>query len=67
MDYTELLKQANEAFAALTPEEQQRARREQAISFTWGNLALMQGGPKLTREEIGELYDREQAKQQASS
>lgn len=61
MDYTELLKQANEAFASLTPDEQRRARREQAISFTWGNLALTRGGPKLTREEIGVLYDQQQA------
>jgi hypothetical protein len=52
-----LLREANATFASMTPEEQKRARREQAISFTWGQLALMKGGERLTREQIGELYD----------
>lgn len=52
-----LLAQANEAFAAMTPEEQARARREQAISFTYGQLACMRGGERLTRAQIAELYD----------
>ena len=56
-----LLAQANEAFAAMTPEEQKRARREQAISFTWGQLACMRGGEKLTRAQIAELYDAREA------
>lgn len=56
-----LLAQANEAFAAMTPEEQARARRAQAISFTWGQLACMRGGERLTREQIAELYDAREA------
>lgn len=52
-----LLRQANEAFEGMTPEEKERAYREQAISFTYGQLACMRGGEKLTRDQIAELYD----------
>lgn len=52
-----LLRQANEAFEGMTREEKERAYREQAISFTFGQLACMRGGEKLTREQIAELYD----------
>lgn len=52
-----LLRQANEAFEGMTPEEKERAYREQAISFTFGQLACMRGGERLTRDQIAELYD----------
>lgn len=52
-----LLAEANAAFASMTPEEQKAARREQAISFVWGQLACMRGGERLTRDQIAELYD----------
>jgi len=55
-----LLSRANEAFAGMTPEEQARARREQAISFVWGQLACMRGGERLTRQQVAELYDARQ-------
>jgi hypothetical protein len=56
-----LLARANEAFAAMTPEEQARARREQAISFAYGQLACMRGGARLTRGQVAELYDAREA------
>ncbi len=67
MDIEALLAQANEAFAAMTPEEQARARREQHISFAWGNLALTRHGPRVSREEIGRTYDQMQAEKEAGS
>lgn len=65
MDLEALLARANEAFASMTPEEQARARREQHISFAWGNLALMRQGPRVTREELGQMYDQMQAEKAA--
>lgn len=56
-DLEALLREANAAFLSLSPEEQARHRREQAISFTYGQLACMRGGERLTREQIAELYD----------
>lgn len=53
----QLLSHANEAFRGMSPEEQQRAWREQAISFTWGQLASMRNGTTVTRAQVAELYD----------
>lgn len=39
--------------AAMSEEELRAARREQAISFVYGNLM-----GRVTREEVAELYDR---------
>ncbi len=52
-----LVDRARAAFDALTPEQQRAHRREQAISFAWGNCAMMREGPKLTKEQVGALYD----------
>jgi hypothetical protein len=54
----ELLVRARERFEALSPEEQAAHRREQRISWVYGNLACMRGGPKLTREQVAEMVDR---------
>lgn len=63
-----LLAGANEIFKNMTPEEQERMRREQAISFTWGQLACMRNGSKLTRAQVAELYDaREELRRSQSS
>ncbi len=54
----QLIKLATEAFDKLTPEEQKAYRREQAISFAYGQLACMKGGTyKVSKERIAEIYD----------
>jgi hypothetical protein len=65
----ELAKKAIAAFEALTPEEKARHRREQAISWVYGEMVLSRacrGLPDLTedeaaaqRREIGRLYDEQ--------
>jgi uncharacterized protein (DUF1810 family) len=57
MNYEKALLLAQRRFYELTPAERAAHRREQAISFVWGQLASMKEGPKLTREQIAELYD----------
>lgn len=58
-DLADLLARARAAFDQLTPAEQAAHRREQAISWAWGQLALKYGGePPVSRARIGELYDR---------
>ena len=51
-----LVKEAQARFDALSPEEQRAHRREQAISFVYGNL--MDCAPHITREEVSAAYDR---------
>lgn len=57
-DRTELMKLmhlAQAAFEALSPEEQKVYRREQAISFVYGNLAI--DNENITREMVEKAYD----------
>jgi hypothetical protein len=61
LDVEAALAAPNRAFAEMTADEQARARREQHISFAWGNLALTREGPRVSREELGRLYDQMQA------
>jgi hypothetical protein len=58
MNYEQLLLLAQQRFYSLTPAERAAYRREQAISFAWGQVASMKDGPKLTREQVAELYDQ---------
>lgn len=51
----ELVRKAIEAFENLSPEEQRAHRREQAISFVFGQLAL--SGREPDRAMIAALYD----------
>ncbi len=51
-----LLAQANAKFDALSPEEKIAYRREQAISFAYGNVSL--SNPDVTREMVEEAFDR---------
>jgi hypothetical protein len=53
--FDELLREANERFNALSPLEQAAHRREQAISFVYGQLKL--DGVEITKEEIARIYD----------
>jgi hypothetical protein len=53
--YKELLDKACAAFDALSPEEKRAHRREQAISFAYGNLAL--SGSAITKEMVAQAYD----------
>lgn len=50
-----LLERANAAFAALSPEEQQAHRREQAISFAYGQVKL--SGAEITMADVEAVYD----------
>ncbi len=54
-----MAKAAQDAFDKLTPEEKAAYRREQAISWAWGQLACMKGGTNepISKERIGEIYD----------
>lgn len=58
-----LLAQANAAFDALSPEEQQAHRRAQRISWVWGELRL--SGYDVTEEEVARSVDEYDAKLQA--
>lgn len=55
-----LLPRTNEAFRSMTPDEQYRARREQAITLTWRQLASMRNSSRLTRAQVAELYDAQE-------
>lgn len=67
----ELVKKATEAFNALSPEEQRAHRREQAISFAYGQVVMShfeKGHPDFTPEEeeklkksIADHYDHRKA------
>jgi hypothetical protein len=48
----ELIRRSIEAFDALPPEEKQKHRRAQRISWVYGNLAL--SNPNITREMVEE-------------
>ncbi len=52
----QLLDRYNAAFAAMTPEEQKEARRQQMISFVYGQLACRRSG-SILRETVAELFD----------
>lgn len=66
-ELNELMKKAKAAFDALTPEQKRAHRREQAISWVFGEMMLARyerGQAMLTKEEqeeakkrIGDLYD----------
>lgn len=50
------LKAAIEAFEKLSPEEQRALRREQRISFVYGNCSL--DNDRITREMVEQAVDR---------
>lgn len=52
--FEDLLAEALDAFDRLTPEQQQAHRREQAISFVYGNVSLH--NPNITREMVEREY-----------
>ena len=52
---TALAAKATAAFNALPAETQRKMRREQAISFVFGNLSL--DNPAITREMVAAAYD----------
>ena len=54
-DLTELAAKANAAVKALPAETRRKMRREQAISFVFGNLSL--SNPAITREMVAAAYD----------
>lgn len=67
-----LVKRAMEAFNALTPEQQQAHRREQAISWAFGEslLSSLERGEPISEDEativkqrIADIYDRRRAEQ----
>lgn len=52
-----LMREAQVKFDALSPEEKAAHRREQAISWVYGEMRL-EGNDAITKEEIAELYDK---------
>lgn len=52
----QLLDRANATFDAMSPEDQKAMRRQQAISFVYGQLACRRSG-QLARETVVELFD----------
>jgi hypothetical protein len=67
-----LVKKAMEAFKALSPEEQQAHRREQAISWAYGEMCLSRTDPDdpitpaeetAMKKQIADIYDRRCAEQ----
>lgn len=70
-DLKELMRKAKEAFDQLTPEEKAAHRREQAISWAFGQVALSRfekGKPDFTAEEeqklkqhIADEYDKRES------
>lgn len=44
-------------FRGMTPDEQRRAWREQAISLAWLKLSSMRHGSRVTRQQVVELFD----------
>lgn len=57
-DLNEMVKKAMAAFDALSPKEQQAHRRERAISFAYGQVAMSRfekGKPDLSPEEDEKL------------
>lgn len=57
-----LVKHAIAAFNALSPEEQKAHRREQAISWAYGQLTCTGRRPYITREMVEQEYDKRHAK-----
>jgi hypothetical protein len=55
-DIRELVRCAIEKFESLSPEEQAAHRREQAISFVYGNLSMTRGW-RGTKEDVARSYD----------
>ncbi len=55
---TLLFQEAKRRFDELTPEQQSAHRREQRISWVYGQLGCMRKGPQLTREQVAELIDK---------
>jgi hypothetical protein len=55
-----LLKEANAAFDKLSPDEKAAHRREQYISFVYGQLKL--SGRNVTKESLAKAYDEMLAK-----
>jgi hypothetical protein len=55
-EFQKLLAEAVARFEAMTPEAQRAMRREQAISFVYGNLMDC---PGITREMVARAYDRD--------
>lgn len=54
-DISQLVKKAMAAFNKLSPEEQAAHRREQKISFVYGQLML--SGREVSKEEIARVHD----------
>jgi hypothetical protein len=52
-----LVAEARARFEALTSEEQREHRRQQRISWVYGQLGCMRNGPVLTREQVAEIVD----------
>jgi hypothetical protein len=52
-----LIRHAMAKFKALSPEEQAAHRREQAISWVYGEMGLA-GHTEVTKEEIADVIDR---------
>jgi hypothetical protein len=50
-----MLKKANADFEMLSPEEKTAHRREQYISFVYGQLRL--SGRDITKEQVAAVYD----------
>jgi hypothetical protein len=52
-----LIRHAMAKFKALSPEDQAAHRREQAISWVYGEMGLA-GHTEITKEEIADVVDR---------
>lgn len=54
-----LVKEAMQAFNSLSPQEQAAHRRDQAISWAYGNLLCKygEGAGGVTEEQIAKMYD----------
>lgn len=50
-----LLRESAERVALMTPLDQAKMRRDQAISFVYGNLVI--ANPNVTREMVEQAYD----------
>jgi hypothetical protein len=56
-DLQALIRRSIEAFNALPPEEQRKHRREQRISWVYGNLSI--DNPRITREMVEKAVEEE--------